>query len=92
MVDELADHVRRVGQLDEALRIRREDTLPIYERLGDIHSAAITRLQIATELYRRGERPAAIALVRELAQAPHLGAESSAIAELLDEWTANSGE
>jgi hypothetical protein len=93
MIDELADLVRRVGRLDEALRIRRDDELPVYERLGDVRSAAVTRGKSAMELYRRGERPAAVALLHESMAAPHLeSAESSVVTRLLDEWTADSDE
>ncbi|MCK6523170.1 hypothetical protein L6R49_17245, partial [Myxococcota bacterium] len=35
------------GQLDEALRIRMEEELPVYERLGDVRSKAVTMGQIA---------------------------------------------
>ena len=35
------------GELDEALRIRREEELPVFERLGDVRSRAITVGQIA---------------------------------------------
>jgi hypothetical protein len=37
-----ADLLVRQGQLDEALRIRTEDQLPVYERLGDVRSKAVT--------------------------------------------------
>ena len=49
------------GELDEALRIRREEELPVYERLGDVRSRAVTMGQIADILAgaRRARRGAA---------------------------------
>jgi hypothetical protein len=49
-----ADVLEARGQLDEALRIRREEELPVYERLGDVHSKAVTMGQIADVLQARG--------------------------------------
>ena len=37
----MADILRARGELDEALRIRREEQVPVYERLGDVRSLAI---------------------------------------------------
>ena len=60
LLDEMAALEQRLGRLDEALRIRREDELPVYERLGDVRSAALTRGKIATTLlawiHRFGDR------------------------------------
>lgn len=53
------------GALDEALRIRREEELPVYERLGDLHSGAVTRGQIADILFARGELDEALRIYRE---------------------------
>ena len=33
---QIADVLYRRGELDEALRIRREEELPVFERLGDV--------------------------------------------------------
>ena len=44
---QIADILEARGQLDEALRIRREDELPVYEKLGDIRSRAVTMGKIA---------------------------------------------
>ena len=41
------------GDLDEALRIRREEELPVFERLGDVRSRAVTMGQNR----RRARRP-----------------------------------
>ena len=48
-----ADILQARGQLDEALRIRTEDQLPVYERLGEVRSIAITKGQIADILQCR---------------------------------------
>jgi len=50
-----ADVLQGRGELDEALRIRREEELPVYERLGDVRSRAVTLGQIADVLQARGE-------------------------------------
>src|SRR6266851_4456572 len=42
----IADILVERGELDEALRIRREEQLPVYTRLGDVRSIAITQGQI----------------------------------------------
>ena len=39
----IADILQTRGELDEALRIRREEELPVYERLGDVRSSAPSR-------------------------------------------------
>jgi hypothetical protein len=38
----VADILEARGQLDEARRIRREEELPVYDRLGDVRSKAVT--------------------------------------------------
>ena len=43
----IADILVTRGELDEALRIRTEEELPVYERLGDVRSYAVTQGQIA---------------------------------------------
>ena len=55
MLDELASLEQQLGRLAEALRIRAEEELPVYERLGDLRSAALTRGKIADVLEARGE-------------------------------------
>ena len=52
---QIADIHQARGELDEALRIRREEQLPVYERLGDVRSRAVTMGQIADILQARGE-------------------------------------
>jgi hypothetical protein len=43
------------GELDEALRIRRDEELPVYERLGDVRAKAVAMGKIADVLQARGE-------------------------------------
>ena len=43
----IADIMQARGQLEEALRVRTEEQLPVFERLGDARSLAITRGRIA---------------------------------------------
>jgi tetratricopeptide (TPR) repeat protein len=61
----LADILQARGQLDEALAIRREKELPVYERLGDVRSLAITHGRIADILQARGQLDEALAIRRE---------------------------
>ncbi len=60
-----ADILRDRGELDEALRIRREEELPVYERLGDVHSRAVTMGQVADILQARGELDEALRILQE---------------------------
>ncbi|HEX7836388.1 MAG TPA: NB-ARC domain-containing protein, partial [Kofleriaceae bacterium] len=61
----IADVLAARGELNEALRIRREEELPVYERLGDVRARAITLGQIADVLAARGELDVALAMWRE---------------------------
>ncbi|MFM9960092.1 MAG: tetratricopeptide repeat protein, partial [Planctomycetaceae bacterium] len=61
----IADVLQSRGELDEALRIRREEQLPVYERLGDVRSRAVTMGQIADILQSRGELDEALRIRRE---------------------------
>ena len=47
----IADILQARGQLDEALKIRHEEELPVYERLGDVRSRAVTMGKIADILH-----------------------------------------
>jgi hypothetical protein len=38
------DILQTRGELDEALRIRRQDQLPIYKRLGEVREKAVMAL------------------------------------------------
>ena len=63
--DELAELLRFRGQLDEAVRIRTEEQLPVYERLGDVHSKAVTQGKIADILQARGQLDEALRIRTE---------------------------
>jgi hypothetical protein len=52
---QIADVLQARGQLDEALRIRQEEELPVYERLGDVRAKAITMGRIADILQAQGQ-------------------------------------
>jgi len=51
----IADILQARGELDEALRIRTEEQLSVYERLGDVRSRAVTQGKIADIKQARGE-------------------------------------
>jgi tetratricopeptide (TPR) repeat protein len=61
----IADILQSRGELEEALRIRREEQMPVYERLGDVRSRAVTQSKIADILDAKGDREAAIRIYRE---------------------------
>ena len=60
-----ADVLEQRGETDEALRIWREEELPVYERLGDEKSRAVTMGKIADILQERGETEEALRTWRE---------------------------
>ena len=62
---QIADILQARGQLDEALRIRKEEELPVYERLGDVRSKAVTQGQIADILQARGQLDEALRIRKE---------------------------
>ncbi len=62
---QIADILESRGDLDEALRIRREEELPVYERLGDVRSRAVTMGKIADILFSRGDLDEALRIRRE---------------------------
>jgi len=61
----IADVLQQRGETDEALRIRREEELPVYDRLGDVRSRAVTMGKIADVLQQRGETDEALRIRRE---------------------------
>ncbi|MGF1640345.1 MAG: hypothetical protein ACFCUO_05300, partial [Rhodospirillales bacterium] len=65
----IADVLQARGELDEALRIRREEELPVYERLGDVRERAVTLGRIADVLQARGELDEALR-IREQEELP----------------------
>ena len=66
---EVADLERVRGELNEALRIYEQEELPVYRRLGDVRSVAVTQGQIADILQARGELDEALR-IREQEQLP----------------------
>lgn len=76
------------GQLDEALRIRREE-LPVYEKLGARRDLLVGRTNLAIQLRKRGSaedlQEAHLLLQRALHDAQQLGLpEASAVKSWLD--------
>ncbi len=61
----LGDLRFRRGDLEEALRIRREEQLPVYERLKDVRELAVTQGKIADVLEARGDLEEALRIRRE---------------------------
>ena len=61
----IADILQARGELDEALRIRTEEQLPVFQRLGDVRSRAITLGQVADILQARGELDEALRIRTE---------------------------
>ena len=61
----IADILQARGELDEALRIRIEEQLPVFERLGDVREHAITQGRIADILQTRGELDEALRIRTE---------------------------
>ncbi|GHJ09695.1 hypothetical protein TPA0907_40620 [Micromonospora humidisoli] len=62
----IADILFYRGDYDEALRIRRDIELPVYQRLGDTQSTAITHGRIADILQQRGDYDEALRIRREI--------------------------
>ncbi|HYI00784.1 metallophosphoesterase [Hyalangium sp.] len=60
-----ADILQARGQLDEALRIRQQEQLPVFERLGDVRSRAVTLGQVADILQDRGQLDEALRIRQE---------------------------
>jgi tetratricopeptide (TPR) repeat protein len=61
----IADIMQACGQLDEALKIRNEEELPVYQRLGDVRSRAMTMGKIADILQARGQFDEALKIHNE---------------------------
>jgi phosphopentomutase len=51
----IADIFEARGQLDEALRVRNEEEMPVYERLGDVREIAVILGKIADIFQARGQ-------------------------------------
>ncbi|GGN06478.1 tetratricopeptide (TPR) repeat protein [Actinoplanes campanulatus] len=63
----IADSRYRRGEYNEALRIRREVELPVYERLGETRQIAVTWAEIADVLFQQREFDEALRIRREVA-------------------------
>ena len=61
----LANILEARGELDEALRIRRDEVLPVFEQIGDVSSCAGTLGQIANILHTKGEIDEALRIRKE---------------------------
>ena len=61
----IADILEARGELDEALRIRTEEELPVHERLGDLRALAVAKGKIADILQARGELDEALRIRTE---------------------------
>ncbi|MEV7625662.1 tetratricopeptide repeat protein [Actinoplanes sp. NPDC089786] len=62
----IAEILYRRGDYDEALRIHREELLPVFVRLGDTRGSAVTWGKIADILYQRGDYDEALRIRREV--------------------------
>src|SRR6266446_57596 len=85
----IADILYRRGDLDEALRILREELIPVFERLGEVRSRAVTMGKIAHILVQKGDVGAGRTLQMErleinqrLADADGIGATLWDLAQL----------
>ena len=65
LVDELGQLLFKMGDLDEALFLRREVELPLHRRLGDARRQAITMGKIAGILQERGQLDEALRIYQE---------------------------
>jgi tetratricopeptide (TPR) repeat protein len=61
----IADILRARGDLDEALRIRTEEELPAYRRLGAVREIAMTMYDIAHILTARGDLDGALRTIQD---------------------------
>ncbi|MCI5192305.1 MAG: tetratricopeptide repeat protein [Candidatus Electrothrix sp. AU1_5] len=61
----LADLMVVQGEYEQALKIIREQVLPVYESLGDIQAKAVTMCRIADILQARGELDEALKIRQE---------------------------
>jgi hypothetical protein len=86
----IADVLQARGDLDEALRIRREEELPVYERLGATRDLLVGRAKVALNLLARNaprDREEAAELLRQAhAAAEKMGiTEAGQIREIMDD-------
>ncbi|MEF8766777.1 MAG: hypothetical protein ABTS16_23425 [Candidatus Accumulibacter phosphatis] len=92
-----ADILQARGQLDEALRIRREEELPVYEKLGDVREKSVVHFKIASLRLDRNEQQTEegfLAIFESLRQAYDIAAQMripdgiSAVGPLLAQFLA----
>ncbi len=57
---QIADVYYRRGNYDEALSIRLNDEIPVYDRLGDVHSAAICQGKVTEIYFHQGDMDLAL--------------------------------
>ena len=76
----IADVLRARGQLDEALRIQREEEIPVYEALGDVRELLFGRKNLALTLRARS-RPGDIEEARDLLTLALVAAEGLQVPE-----------
>ncbi|WP_200883693.1 hypothetical protein [Archangium violaceum] len=76
----VADILQARGEMEEALRIRREEELPVYERLGDVRSLLVGRANLALLYLQRG-RPEDRNLAAELLRLALTSAEALRLPE-----------
>ncbi len=89
LLDEWAGLHESLGQLDEALRIRVEDELPVYEKLGDVRSRLITEANLGQLYAQKGDIERARALWRHaLADAQRLQLPEAGV---IERWLAAGG-
>jgi tetratricopeptide (TPR) repeat protein len=60
----VADIKQARGELDEALRIRLEEEVPVYEQLGDVRGRAVAMGKVADIKQARGELDEALRILR----------------------------
>jgi len=72
-----AEVLQSQGNLDHAMRIHKEEVLPVYERLGSVYGRAITLARIAGILHMQGRLDEALQIHQEevLPAYERLGAE-----------------
>ncbi|WP_309896668.1 metallophosphoesterase [Archangium sp.] len=75
-----ADILQARGELDEALRIRREEELPVYERLGEVRELLVCRTNLAL-LYLRRSQPRDREMAASLLRMAQTAAESLRLPE-----------
>ena len=87
---QIADILSQRGELEEALRIRREEVIPVLEKLGDVRQLMVAHWWMASYLQQRAQagdfRQARQALEVALRLAEQLGVPD---AEDIKRWLAN---